>query len=362
MGERWTKEKAWAWYNSKPWIRGCNFIGSDCANRIDQWQEEGFEERLVTAEREMELARQTGFNSIRLIVEYDVWDQQHDGFLKRFERYIDAADRHGLTCCIVLANDCCVPKEQTKRTVFGQQHYDLGYHGGRKHSPHDLPTGDPTYSILDEPEIAENYLNMITELITIYRNDERVLMWNIFNEPGNRRGDLSLPIMERMFAAARAVDPIQPLTADLWSGIVVDGVPSTHIEQVALELSDVISFHGYFDFESFKKLVKGLKAVGRPMLCTEWLHRIMHNDIFDVFPYLMEEGIASFHWGLVASYKTQYFEPWERIWKEYKGTDWDLTKWQHDIYRPSLRPYDPREIELIRECCAKADQKFAETR
>ena len=96
MGERWTKEKAWAWYNSKPWIRGCNFIGSDCANRIDQWQEEGFEERLVTAEREMELARQTGFNSIRLIVEYDVWDQQHDGFLQRFERYIDAADRHGL--------------------------------------------------------------------------------------------------------------------------------------------------------------------------------------------------------------------------------------------------------------------------
>ena len=52
----------------------------------------------------------------------------------------------------------------------------------------------------------------------------------------------------------------------------------------------------------------------------------------------------------------------ERIWKEYKGTDWDLTKWQHDIYRPSLRPYDPREIDLIRECCAKADRKFAETR
>ena len=109
MGKRWTEEKAWAWYNSKPWIRGCNFIGSDCANRIDQWQEEGFEERLVTAEREMELARETGFNSIRLIVECHVWNEQHDGFMERFERYIDAADRYGLTCCIVLAHDCCVP-------------------------------------------------------------------------------------------------------------------------------------------------------------------------------------------------------------------------------------------------------------
>ena len=35
----WTKERAWEWYRSRPWIRGCNFMGSDCVNRIDQWQE-----------------------------------------------------------------------------------------------------------------------------------------------------------------------------------------------------------------------------------------------------------------------------------------------------------------------------------
>jgi len=52
---RWSKEKAWEWYNSKPWIRGCNFMGSDCANRIDQWQEYGFEEKLATADRELAL-------------------------------------------------------------------------------------------------------------------------------------------------------------------------------------------------------------------------------------------------------------------------------------------------------------------
>ena len=42
----WSKEKAWAWYNKRTWMRGCNFMSSDCANRIDQWQEYGFEERL----------------------------------------------------------------------------------------------------------------------------------------------------------------------------------------------------------------------------------------------------------------------------------------------------------------------------
>ena len=56
MGQVWSKEKAWKWYNEHNWIRGCNFMGSDCANRIDQWQELGFEERIQTAEEELKLA------------------------------------------------------------------------------------------------------------------------------------------------------------------------------------------------------------------------------------------------------------------------------------------------------------------
>ena len=40
---RWSKEKAWEWYNSRPWMRGCNYMSADCANRVDQWQELGFD-------------------------------------------------------------------------------------------------------------------------------------------------------------------------------------------------------------------------------------------------------------------------------------------------------------------------------
>ena len=91
MSSVWTKEKAWQWYDSRPWMRGCNFMGSDCANRIDQWQEYGFEERFVTAERELKLAAETGFNTIRIIPEFIVWDQDHDGFMERFDRYLAVA-------------------------------------------------------------------------------------------------------------------------------------------------------------------------------------------------------------------------------------------------------------------------------
>lgn len=52
MSKRWSEDDAWAWSRRTPWLRGCNFMGSDCANRTDQWQEEGFEEKLATADRE----------------------------------------------------------------------------------------------------------------------------------------------------------------------------------------------------------------------------------------------------------------------------------------------------------------------
>ena len=33
----------------------------------------------------------------------------------------------------------------------------------------------------------------------------------------------------------------------------------------------------------------------------------------------------------------------------------DITKWQHDLFRPNLRPYNPAEIELIRRYSELAD-------
>ena len=119
MSGVWSKEKAWKWYNEHNWIRGCNFMGSDCANRIDQWQELGFEERLQTADEELALAAKTGFNAIRIIPEFIVWDQDHDGFMERFERYLATAWKYGISCMIVFGNDCT----------------DLGFVGGELQLP-----------------------------------------------------------------------------------------------------------------------------------------------------------------------------------------------------------------------------------
>ena len=103
-------------------------MGSDCANRIDQWQELGFEERLKTADRELELAAKTGYNSIRIVLEFIVWKEEHDGFMNRLEEYIKTADKHGISCMIVFGNDCMLPKQRAgnrRSSVFNHTIGDI---------------------------------------------------------------------------------------------------------------------------------------------------------------------------------------------------------------------------------------------
>ena len=69
MNGQWAKERVWEWYEARPWIRGCNFMGSDVVNWLDMWQEQGFEEKLKTAEEEIALAAKTDFNAIRTLLD-----------------------------------------------------------------------------------------------------------------------------------------------------------------------------------------------------------------------------------------------------------------------------------------------------
>lgn len=360
MNGQWAKEQAWKWYNARPWIRGCNFMSSDCANRIDQWQEFGFEERFETTKREIELAASIGYNSFRLILEFEVWDKEHDGFMKRLDRYLSYMYDHGITAMLVLSNDCTVPKSLWKPAVMGPQSYDIGYHGGRKASPHRSYEGyDERWHILDDPDIAKRYYEFVREIITTYAHDERVIIWNIMNEPSNERGEKSLVHMEKFFEIAWTISPDQPLCADIWSGMR-GARASTVIEQRALELSDVISFHQYGSFDTMVSEIEQIKTLGRPALNTEWLHRIFGNNVDNMYPLFYLEKIGSYNWGFVAG-KYQTYEPWEGIWMDIeagRGKNYDLTKWQHDLFRPSMRPYDPKEIEIIKKYNEKADARF----
>lgn len=359
---RWSEERIWQWYNKMPWLRGCNYMSADCANRVDQWQALGFEERLETTRRELKLMQDTGFNTIRVILEYVVWRDEHDGFMERFERYLSACAEHGVYCMVVLANDCMAPKSPDwKKPEIGPQHYDWGYHGGKKASQHSLHNAISDHFWLDEEDTREDYFRMVEEIVTKYKDDPRICIWDLYNEPGfGKRWERTMPILKRMFETVRAIDPIQPLTACTHSVKGDESIPLCETEQYAIDNSDIITYHCYKEYTEHIKIIKRLKKLGRPLICTEWLGRVTGNDVFRNFPLFYLENIGCYCWGFVAGlYQT--YEPWESSWTRYYTgirTDYDFTKWFHDLYRPNHRPYDPREIELIQEFCQLADTQF----
>ena len=364
MKTQWSAEKANRWYGKLPWLRGCNFIGSDCANRFDMWQSYRAREKLRTAERELALCRELGFNTVRLWIIFEAWLNEPEFFMEMLERYLTICAENGLSVMLCLANEEDLPQgefgEFECRRV-GEQDYALGYHQGRFPEPPET-AARLKWHYAQSPELAPAFWQMIREIVTRYAEDERILCWNVYNEPGNALGEACVPILERMFQEVRSCDPIQPLTADVWRGMGDDDWPEHREEAVALQNSDIISFHNYEPFPAFCRAVDRFRTLGRPLFCTEWLHRICRNEVRDTYPLMYLANIANYCWGFVVG-KTQTNEPWEMIWEQYEDphihTDYDFTKWQHDLFRPNLRPYDPRETELIRSYNRLADMRFA---
>ena len=372
----WTKEKAWAWYDRQPWMRGCNYLPASAANYADMWQELGSEARFEEMESEFALAEKTGFNVMRLILHeqgFGIWYADHDGFMARFEKWLQLLAKHGMRAIVLLANDCSRPKELWKLPAPGVQPCDWGYHGGRKLSQHGSFPGAVGYTVLDDAELRPRFFAMCEEIVTKYRDDDRIVFWNVWNEPGNNnRGHLTCKDMRELFERLWKIDPKQPLAADVWTGGYGMGCPVKNPSErrqnlektmeLAGKLSDIISYHSYSPYERQVTLIHNLKRFyGRPLVNTEWLARATGCCVQDCYPLFFLEKVGAVNWGLVAG-RYQTYEPWEGMWKEIesgRGHDYDMTKWLHDLFRPSHRPYDPKEIDLIKRFNRMADEDFA---
>jgi len=246
--------------------------------------------------------------------------------------------------------------------ALGEQHFDWGYHGGREHSQHGVHTGPAPHYYLDDPESRADYFEMVREIVTLYKDDPRICIWDLYNEPGNsRRTELTLPNLKAIFELVRSINPSQPLTADPFGFSFDRTVPPSPIAEYVLDNVDIVCYHCYGPYDQHVQLIRRLKEYGRPIMNTEWLGRCLNNDVFSLFPLFWMEGIGCINWGFVAG-KYQTYEPWEGTWTRYmsgENTDVDFTKWFHDLYRPNHRPYDPKEIELIQKFCRLADEEFA---
>lgn len=356
MKERWTKEQAWKFWNERPWMVGCNYVPSQTPG-LSIWQEDTIEEILPSVHKELKLMKDLGFNTVRMWLEFNIWYHERDKYLDRVERVLNILDSYGLKLMPVIFNDCVSfgkPLDTSIKMPKGKEKWDKGYHGGHKNSAHVVSTGKPIGWIRwdeeDQRPICEEYLR---SLIKRFKDDKRIIMWDLWNEPGNsKRNDLSIPYLKRAFEIAREEDASQPLTAGVWTYPKNYGIDEnldvSPIQRVALDLSDIITFHNYSNLEDVKNCIKALEKEGRPMANTEWLHRILGNTVIEQLPLYFEKKIGSVHWGLVAG-NGQFYLPWE--WLKVEQPNLDYSLWQHDIYKEDFTPYNEDEIELFKNLC-----------
>ncbi len=355
--QRWSEEASWQWYNSVDWPVGANYVPSTAINQLEMWQAETFDP--TTIDRELGWAAGIGMNTMRIFLHDLAWQQDPEGFLDRVDQYLEIADRHSIRTMIVIFDGVWYPYPK----VGTQPKPIPGLHNsGWMQSP-----GRP---ILEDPSRHDELKPYVQAVLRRFKNDPRVLIWDLFNEPDNpnvnsygvsgSKEELdeaikiqrSAQLLAKTFAWAREINPSQPLTSGAWMGDYLNNPNAA--QRICLESSDVISFHTYAEPQGARRASEAILKLGRPVLCTEYMSRGSHSTFEDVLPILRELNIGAYNWGLVNG-KSQTIYPWDSWDKAYTT---EPQPWFHDVFRRDGTPYAASEVNAIRMLTYADEEDF----
>jgi hypothetical protein len=231
---RWTAERAMAWEERTGWLVGSNYAPQSAINQLDMWQAESWDPR--TIDRELGWAQSLGMNTMRVFLHDLAYKQDPQGFLNRVDELLSIADRHGIRPMLVLFDAVWDPFPR-----LGPQRQPVpGLHNSGW-------LQSPGVEILRDTLRHRELEPYVKGVIGRFRDDPRVIAWDLFNEPDNRnpgsygafepvnKGELALALLRRSWQWAREVNPTQPLTAAPWKGDYVDPSQTLPITTFILE-------------------------------------------------------------------------------------------------------------------------------
>jgi hypothetical protein len=328
--EIWSTQKANEWYKQWGWLRGCDFIPSTAINQLEMWQAASFDAK--TIDKELGYAESVGLNCMRVFLHHAAWQEDAAGFKKRINEYLSIADKHHVVTMFVFFDDCWNESYKTGK----QPEPKKGIHNSGW-------LRDPGKLIYDDPSLVTSLEKYVKDIMTTFKNDKRILLWDLYNEPGNSSyGNKSMPLLKNAFSWGRQINPSQPLSAGVWNKDLTD------LNAFQLAQSDVISYHNYEDEKGHQACIDTLKPYNRPLICTEYMARLRGSKFFNIMPILKRENIVAINWGLVAG-KTNTMYAWDMPMPD--GAEPPV--WFHDIFRPDGTPFDPKETAFIKSLTSK---------
>jgi hypothetical protein len=290
------------------------------------WQEKTFDPD--TIDQELGWAEDIKLSSVRVFVPYAVWQADADGLKKRMNKFLDIAHKHALKTVFVLFDD---KQAKGMQPQVGPQPDPIpGVYNSRW-------VASPGRSQVPKASGAWPALKKyVQDVVGEFSGDERVLMWDMYNEPGSSGvGKGSMPLLNKAFAWAREVHPEQPLTAGI--GLQL----SQQDRDSVMRDSDVITLADYGNREQMMGMLSLASTRGRPVICTGWLQREQRNNFKDILPLFSEFGVGWYSWGLVRG-RTQLYTPWNGEKKT------DPKVWGQDLLNADGKPFDDDEIKLIK--------------
>ena len=349
--QRWTADRANHWYQQQPWLVGSNFTPAYAINQLEMWQADTFNPQEI--DKELGWAEAIGMNTMRVFLHDLLWQQDPEGFKKRIDSFLTISAKHHIRPIFVLFDSCWEAHPK-----LGPQHPPIpGVHNsGWVQSPGADALADPRQEL--------RLKSYVQGIIGAFANDDRVLAWDLWNEPSNSGGPAPVHhgppnkaalievLLPQVFDWARAAHPTQPLTSGVWEGDWSSDEKLGPIQRIQLEQSDVISFHAYSFPENFEDRIVSLERYGRPLLCTEYMARSVGSTFDTILPIALHKRVAVINWGLVLG-KSQTNLPWDS-W-EHPYIEHQPAIWFHDVFYPDGKPYREREVQLIRDLTRSAN-------
>ncbi|QDU58259.1 cellulase family glycosylhydrolase [Aeoliella mucimassa] len=345
--QQWSVQQSQEWYEKQPWLVGCNFLPSTAINQIEMWQTSTWDK--ATIERELTWAQQLGFNSVRVYLHDVVYAHERQAFLDHIDRFLNICQQRGIRPILVLFDDCHYAKPE-----IGDQPDPIpGVHNsGWKQSPgYDITLAYERGELPDSE--VKRLKDYVTTVLTHFKDDPRILAWDLYNEPGGSRSQ-SLRLLQDTWQWAWQVRPSQPLTA----GVRGTSLPAAR--KLNAKNADIYSFHDYSSPKSFAKSVAEAieQADGRPVFCTEYMARPKGSTFKACLPVFKKHKIACYNWGLVDgksgtkwSWGTRSIGAGDAVptpKRDPANAPSDPPLWFHDIFHPDGTPYIEAETDFIR--------------
>ena len=224
-------EQAWKWQNKIGEIRGFNQPEVAYPG--------------MSRDQILRKASELGLNSVRSWIGGNTVEEQ----IAFIRKCVEDASKYGLTFSPVLS------------------FYDRYYHDNS----------------IPEEERLKRTEEYIRKVVGAFAKDERIAMWDIWNEPSTAQDDETMRQMdwlEKMVEWCRLENPVQPITSSIiWEGGEYDTTSTYYKRRMEVEsMMDIHNIHNYRflqpEHTSPIEIIKRVKRMdGRPIVSSEVLAR-----------------------------------------------------------------------------------------